>query len=560
MADPAGDFDYIIVGAGTAGCVLANRLSADPPSAVLLLEAGGNDDYLWIHIPVGYLYRIGNPRTDWCFKTEPEPGPQRPRAELSARQGAGRLLGDQRHDLHARPGARLRSLAPARQRRLGAGTTCCPTSSGPRTTGKGARRVPRRRRRMARRAASACAGRSSTPSATRPSEAGIPQDRRLQPRRQRRLRLLRGQPDGAACAGTPPRRFLRPALRPAEPDRADRRAGRAGCVLERPAALHRRRASAAGAGAGSRRARREVDPGRRRDRLAADPAALRHRPGGAAAATHGIAVRHELPGVGGNLQDHLQIRLRLQGQGRAHAERARQHAAAARRRWRWSTRCSARGPMTMAPSQLGAFTRSDPSCATPNLEYHVQPLEPRQASASRCTPSRPSPPSSATCARPAAARCASRSADPARAPAIRPNYLSTDEDRRVAADAIRAHPPHRRRAGARAASRPRSTGRAPSSQSDDELVARGRRHRHDHLPSGRHLQDGAGRRPHRRGRRPAAGARHRRPARRRRLDHADDHLGQHQRADRHDRRKGGRPGSRPKRPGTRRMKGCRELI
>jgi choline dehydrogenase len=74
MADPAGDFDYIIIGAGTAGCVLANRLSADPSKRVLLLEAGGNDRYVWIHIPVGYLYTMSNPRTDWCFMTESEPG------------------------------------------------------------------------------------------------------------------------------------------------------------------------------------------------------------------------------------------------------------------------------------------------------------------------------------------------------------------------------------------------------------------------------------------------------------------------------------------------------
>ncbi|MEC8137092.1 MAG: GMC family oxidoreductase N-terminal domain-containing protein, partial [Pseudomonadota bacterium] len=74
MAESFGSYDYIIVGAGTAGCVLANRLSADPNVSVLLLEAGGKDDYIWTKIPVGYLYCIGNPKVDWGFKTEPEPG------------------------------------------------------------------------------------------------------------------------------------------------------------------------------------------------------------------------------------------------------------------------------------------------------------------------------------------------------------------------------------------------------------------------------------------------------------------------------------------------------
>src|SRR5205085_1416508 len=69
-----GDFDYIVVGAGTAGCIVANRLSTNPKTRVLILEAGGNDNWIWFHIPVGYLFAIGNPRSDWMFRTEPEPG------------------------------------------------------------------------------------------------------------------------------------------------------------------------------------------------------------------------------------------------------------------------------------------------------------------------------------------------------------------------------------------------------------------------------------------------------------------------------------------------------
>lgn len=69
-----GRFDYVIIGAGSAGCVLANRLSADPRHRVLLLEAGGRDNWIWFHIPVGYLFAIGNPRSDWMFRTVAEPG------------------------------------------------------------------------------------------------------------------------------------------------------------------------------------------------------------------------------------------------------------------------------------------------------------------------------------------------------------------------------------------------------------------------------------------------------------------------------------------------------
>ena len=148
MAATIGSFDYVIVGAGTAGCVLANRLSADPEVSVLLLEAGGRDSWIWIHIPVGYLYTKGNPRTDWCFKTEPEAGLGGRVAQLPARQGAGRLLVDQRHDLHARPGARLRPMAPARQPRLGLGRRAA-VFQALRGLRARRRRAARRRRRVA---------------------------------------------------------------------------------------------------------------------------------------------------------------------------------------------------------------------------------------------------------------------------------------------------------------------------------------------------------------------------------------------------------------------------
>ena len=100
-------YDYIVTGAGSAGCVLAARLSESGRHRVLLLEAGGKDSNPWIHIPLGYAKTFCNPRVNWMFDSEPEPNLQRPRHVPAARQGAGRHQLDQRHDLHARQPRRL---------------------------------------------------------------------------------------------------------------------------------------------------------------------------------------------------------------------------------------------------------------------------------------------------------------------------------------------------------------------------------------------------------------------------------------------------------------------
>ena len=113
--------DYVIVGAGSAGCVLANRLTEDPPTRVVLIEAGGRDWNPLIHIPAGYMKLLEHKRLTWGFKAEADPGHERPRHPLSARPGARRLVFDKRADLHPQPAGGLRLLGAARQSRLGLG-------------------------------------------------------------------------------------------------------------------------------------------------------------------------------------------------------------------------------------------------------------------------------------------------------------------------------------------------------------------------------------------------------------------------------------------------------
>ena len=123
------DYDYIVVGAGSAGCVLAARLSEDPSTRVLLLESGGKDSNPWIHIPVGYFKTMHDPKTDWRYRTEPEPSLNGRSLDWPRREGSRRIELDQRAALRSRTAAGLRPLAPSSGTRAGCSTTCCRTSS-----------------------------------------------------------------------------------------------------------------------------------------------------------------------------------------------------------------------------------------------------------------------------------------------------------------------------------------------------------------------------------------------------------------------------------------------
>ena len=284
---------------------------------------------------------MGNPRTDWCFTDRARARPQRPRAQLSARQGAGRLLGHQRHDLHARPGGRLRPLAPARQCRAGPGTTCCPTSSARRTTSQGAGPFHGAGGEWRIEPPASVLGRSSTPSARPPAECGIPKTDDFN----------RGDNEGCGYFQVTQRRgirwttakaFLRPAR--GRPNLAVV----TGAQVDRPASSSGRRCTGVAflEGWAPKRAARAPrgDPGGRCHRLAAAPAAVRHRPGRRTSASMGSRSGTSCRASAGNLQDHLQLRLVYKVQGTVDPERARRPPARHGRAWPPSMRCSAPGP------------------------------------------------------------------------------------------------------------------------------------------------------------------------------------------------------------------------
>ena len=423
-----GPFDYVIAGAGTAGCVLANRLSADPDVSVLLLEAGGRDDWIWIHIPVGYLYCIGNPRTDWRYKTEPEPGLN----GRSINYPRGRVLGGSSSInamLYLRGQARdYDEWAQVSGDAGWAWQHVLPVFMGVEDHWRGADEkhgqggewrveTPRARWEIieAFRDAAVESGIPETDDFNRGNNEGV-------------SRFEVNQKNGVRWNAS--KAFLRPAQQ--RPNltvltgalvKKLRLAGRRALGIEFSqngeevfAAARRETILAAGA-IGSPQILQLSGIG---------PGALLQR--------HGIAVAHDLP-VGENLQDHLQLRMSFKVKN-ALTLNTMLHSWWAKAKIGLEYALFRTGPMTMPPSQLGAFVKSDPSLATPNLEYHVQPISLDRFG----EPPHPFPAFTASVCnlRPTSRGHVRITApDPRAHPAIAPNYLATAEDRKVAADSIR---------------------------------------------------------------------------------------------------------------------------
>ncbi|HVX92217.1 MAG TPA: GMC family oxidoreductase N-terminal domain-containing protein [Xanthobacteraceae bacterium] len=423
-----GEYDYIVVGAGSAGCALANRLSADPNARVLVLEAGGRDNWIWFHIPVGYLFAIGNPRSDWCFRTEPEPGLNGrslnyPRGKViggcSAINAMIYMRGQAADYDHWRQlgltGWGWDDVLPYFKRHedhfLGAGEHHA-------VGGEWRIEPPRLRWDIldAYRAAAAEAGVAPIADFNTGDNEGSSYFH-VNQKRGRRWSAARG--------------FLKPVLR-----RPNLRL-ETGCLVEGVTFAGKRATGVRWRRAGvtrSARCRGEVILAA--GSIGSTQLLLLSGVGpGAQLQGFGIPVVLERAGVGENLQDHLQLRMIYRVSGVRTLNEV-YHSWRGRAGMGLNYLLFRRGPLTMAPSQLGLFTRSDPSRARANIQFHIQPLsldkfgDPLHRfpafTASVCNLQ----PTSRGHVR-------LRSPDPADPPRIQPRYLSTGEDRQVAADSIR---------------------------------------------------------------------------------------------------------------------------
>ncbi|HVZ54267.1 MAG TPA: GMC family oxidoreductase N-terminal domain-containing protein [Pseudolabrys sp.] len=430
MADATpieGEFDYIVVGAGSAGCVLANRLSADPGKRVLVLEAGGRDNWIWFHVPVGYLFAIGNPRADWMFKTEPEPGLNGrslnyPRGKViggsSAINGMIYMLGQAGDYDHWRqlglPGWSWDDVRPFFRSHVDH------FLKGEHHAQGGEWRVEQQRLAWeileAFRQAAIQYGIPAVNDFNTGDNEGICYFH-VNQKFGRRWSAARG--------------FLKPVL------------GRPNLKLESGCLVEGLDFTGKRASGVRWRQNGELRSAKCRGEIVLSAGAIGSPQllmlSGVGPAAHlaefGIPLVLDKPGVGANLQDHLQLRTIYQVSG-VKTLNTQYASLIGRLGMGLDYLLRRRGPLTMAPSQLGVFTKSDPTQASANIQYHVQPL----SLPAFGQPLHPFPAFTASVAnlRPTSRGTLTlKSADPAAAPAIRPNYLSTPEDRRVAACSIR---------------------------------------------------------------------------------------------------------------------------
>ncbi len=423
-----GDFDYVVVGAGTAGCIVANRLSADPTKRVLILEAGGNDNWIWFHIPVGYLFAIGNPRSDWMFKTEAEPG-------LNGRALAyprGKVIGGC-SAINAMISMRGQAADYDHWRQLGLTgwgyDDVLPVfrrledhflgESEHHGAGGGWRiEAPRLSWTILDAVGEAAQemGIRKIPDFNTGDNEGVSYFH-VNQKRGRRWSSARG--------------FLKPAL------------NRPNLRLETHVLVERLIVEN-GRATGVRFTQNgETIEARAKGEVVLCAGAIGsvqvlHRSGIGPAEwllPLGIDVMLDRPGVGRNLQDHLQQRA-IYKVSNVRTLNETYYSLPRRALMGLDYALRRRGPLTMAPSQLGIFTRSDPRRERANIQFHVQPLsldkfgDPLHRFPAITVSACNLQPTSRGAVR-------LRSKEPGEKPMIAPNYLSTDDDREVAADAIR---------------------------------------------------------------------------------------------------------------------------